>query len=74
MAKPKADSEDIFKRKWIMDRAWMRDENGIIHEGEALLLAMLLKVKKSKNRTAEQEAELEEIIAKKSNTRPRRKK
>jgi hypothetical protein len=27
------------------------------------MLAMLLKVKKSKNRTAEQEAELEEIIS-----------
>jgi hypothetical protein len=56
-------SEDIFKRGWIMDRAWMRDKDGNIHEGEALMLAMLLKVKKSKNRTAEQEAELEEIIS-----------
>jgi hypothetical protein len=57
-------SEDIFKRGWVMDRAWMRDSNGIIHEGEALLLAMLLKVKKGKHRTAEQEAELQKIIEK----------
>lgn len=64
-------SEDIFKRKWIMDRAWARDKNGNIIEGEALILAMLLKVKKTNNRTAEQEAELLEILDKKS---PRKKK
>lgn len=48
----------------IMDRAWMRDKQGIVHEGEALLLAMLLKVKKNKNRTPEQEAELQSIMKK----------
>lgn len=48
----------------IMDRAWMRDEQGIIHEGEALLLAMLLKVKKGKHRTAQQEEELASILKK----------
>lgn len=64
-------SEDIFKRNWVMDRAWMRDENGIVHTGEALMLAMLLKVKKSKNRTDEQVAELEEIIQKPARRRKR---
>lgn len=48
----------------IMDRAWARDKNNNIIEGEALLLALLLKVKKTKNRTDEQVAELEEIINK----------
>lgn len=46
----------------IMDRAWMRDASGIVHEGEALMLAMLLNVKKSGKRTVEQETELQEII------------
>lgn len=64
MNKKDRNSEDVFKRNWVMDRAWMRDENGIEHTGEALLLAMLLKVKKGKNRTAEQEAELQEILEK----------
>lgn len=56
----------------IMDRAWMRDDAGIIHEGEALLLAMLLKVKKDKKgRTDEQVAQLEEIINKPKHNRKR---
>ena len=57
-------SEDVFKRNWVMDRTWMSDKDGNVHEGEAIMLAMLLKVKKSKNRTSEQEAELQEILEK----------
>lgn len=57
-------SEDVFQRQWIMDRAWSRDSSGTVYEGEALMLAMLMKVKKSKNRTPEQEAELQEIMKK----------
>lgn len=57
-------SEDIFKRNWVMDRAYARDDQGNVYYGEQLLIAMLLKVKKAKNRTDEQVAELEEIIKK----------
>jgi len=57
-------SEDIFKRNWIMDRAYARDHDGNVYYGEQLLLAMLLRVKKTNNRTDEQVAELEEIINK----------
>lgn len=49
----------------IMDRAWARDKQGNLIEGEALLLALLLKVKKNKGgRSDEQVAELEEIMQK----------
>lgn len=57
-------AKDLPMGRRIMDRAWMRDEQGIEHTGEALMLAMLLRVKKNKNRTAEQEQELEDIISK----------
>lgn len=45
-----------------MDRAWMRDEQGIVHTGEALVLACLLRVKKNKFRTAKDEQELKEVL------------
>jgi hypothetical protein len=48
----------------IMDRAYMRDSENIEHTGEALVLAMLLKVRKSKNRTVEQEMELMKVLQK----------
>jgi hypothetical protein len=43
----------------VMDRAWMRDGKNV-YTGEALVLACLLHVKKQ--RTAEQEEELKEIM------------
>lgn len=58
-------SDNIFNRGWVMDRAWGRDRNGTMYDGEALLLAMLLRVKKEKNRTDAQEKELQEIYSKK---------
>ena len=44
----------------IMDKAWMRDSNGIVYTGEALNLAMLLHLRKG--RTAKQEEELKEVL------------
>lgn len=46
----------------VMDVGWLRDENGIVHTGEALVLACLLKVKKGKKRTTEDEAELKRVL------------
>lgn len=56
---------DTGNRRWVMDVAWTRDKNGQVYTGESLVLACLMKVKKSKNRTAADEAELQRILSKK---------
>lgn len=39
----------------VMDRAWLRDSNGIVYTGEALNLAMLMHVRKGRDRKREEE-------------------
>lgn len=55
---------DIMPFYRVMDRAWMRDKHGTVYHGEALTVLMLFNVKKGKNRTTEQEQELEKILNK----------
>lgn len=38
--KPKTDPDQFYKR--VLHRAWMRGAEGIIYQGEALALALLL--------------------------------
>lgn len=57
-------AKEIRPFERVMDRAWLRDKNGQIYTGEALVLAMLLKVKRGKSRTANDENELREILEK----------
>ena len=45
----------------IMDRAWLRDADGVVHTGEALLLACLLHAK-GKGRNTNGMTEVQRIM------------
>jgi hypothetical protein len=46
----------------VMDRAWMRDNHGNIHTGEALLLALLLHAKGTTKRDPREVEEIAKLL------------
>ena len=56
-------SKDVDDFRQVLSHAYMRDKEGNVYYGEQLALAMLLKVKKTRNRSDKDEQALKEYVA-----------